>query len=78
MKQTELSCEEVIKQLFDYLDRELDRQTDADIEYHLQRCRGCFSRAEFERKLRAKIADIANQKAPARLYHRIDKLLENY
>jgi mycothiol system anti-sigma-R factor len=73
-----LSCEEVIARLFDYLDRELDDRQAAEIERHLARCRDCFSRSEFERRLRARIAAGASQPAPPRLQRRIRRLLDDF
>lgn len=54
------SCEEALRLLAEYLDSELrDRAPDlADgLERHLAVCRSCYSRAEFERRLKARIAD---------------------
>jgi anti-sigma factor (TIGR02949 family) len=73
-----LDCEEVIAQLFDYLNRELDAETLAAIEKHIALCRGCFSRAEFERRLRARLAEAGEAKAPAALRRRARKLLERF
>jgi anti-sigma factor (TIGR02949 family) len=73
-----ISCEEVIEQLFDYLDREIDEDLSAVIDRHLEHCRDCFTRAEFERKLRAKVADSAEVKAPERLQRRIKGLLSEF
>ena len=78
MKRRELDCEEVIEQIFAYLDRELDSRTLADIERHLESCRECFSRAEFEKRLRRKVADSASTKAPRRLHARIRALLDEF
>ncbi|GGX85983.1 hypothetical protein GCM10007160_11490 [Litchfieldella qijiaojingensis] len=74
----ELTCEEVIEQLFDYLDREVDSQRRADIERHLARCRDCFSRAEFERRLRAKVEESVSVRAPQRLHRRVKDLLDRF
>jgi HAD superfamily hydrolase (TIGR01509 family) len=52
MTDRELTCEEVIEQLFDFLDHRLDEAQSAEFHRHLERCRECFSRAEFERRLR--------------------------
>jgi anti-sigma factor (TIGR02949 family) len=78
MSPRDLSCEEVIERLFDYLDRELDHQQTADIERHLSRCRDCFTRAEFEQRLRARVAASGTVKAPPRLYRRIGSLLDRF
>lgn len=78
MKPGELSCEEVIVRLFDYLDRELDDRQATEIEHHLAHCRDCFSRSEFEKRLRARLADSAGQPAPPRLERRIHQLLDDF
>lgn len=66
-----VNCDEVIEKLFEFLDRELDESTRHEMESHLQTCRGCFSRAEFERRLRARVAELAEVKAPDSLRRRV-------
>lgn len=74
MNTPELSCEEVIERLLEYLDRELDDISQQEIDRHLKRCYDCFSRAEFERRLRERIAATGSQQAPERLKKRIREL----
>ncbi|WP_148252977.1 anti-sigma factor family protein [Aidingimonas lacisalsi] len=78
MTRRTLTCEEVIEQLFDYLDQELDDQRQADIEQHLAKCRDCFSRAEFERRLRDRMEALTQVPAPHRLHRRIRSLLDQF
>lgn len=73
-----LTCEEVLHQLFAYLDRELDAATAAEIERHLETCRGCFSRAEFEKQLKARIQETGSAPAPEGLRERIKLLVEKF
>jgi mycothiol system anti-sigma-R factor len=73
-----LSCEEVIAKLLEYLDRELDAAAQLEIERHLETCRGCFSRAEFERRLRARVAETGDAKAPESLRRRVRALVARY
>lgn len=73
-----IPCEEVIERLFAYLDGEVDDVSSAVIERHLERCRDCFSRADFERKLRTKIAASASTPAPDRLRRRVRSLLDEF
>ncbi|WP_417529728.1 anti-sigma factor family protein [Marinobacter lipolyticus] len=72
-----ITCEEVIERLFEYLDRELDPATQTEIDRHLRRCHDCFSRKEFERRLRDKVAASGTEKAPDRLKRRVASLLNN-
>jgi anti-sigma factor (TIGR02949 family) len=74
----QIRCEEVLRQLFAYLDREIDPRTAALIERHLEACRGCFSRAAFERKLKAQLRAAAEEPAPARLRSRIKNIVDRF
>ncbi|MCG6658170.1 anti-sigma factor [Halomonas campisalis] len=78
MSARDLNCEEVIERLFDYLDQELDAQQAADIDRHLHRCRDCFTRSEFEKRLRARVAAAGTASAPPRLQRRIRHLLDQF
>lgn len=76
MSPQRVTCEEAIHQLSAYLDQELDSATSAAIDRHLETCRECFSRAEFEARLRARVRDAGQEKAPDRLRRRIKGVLE--
>lgn len=78
MKESSISCEEVVERLFDYLDNEVDTDTSAEIERHLERCHDCFSRAEFERKLREQVTRSGKQEAPERLRLRIRDMIRRF
>lgn len=78
MSRDNLTCEEVIEQLFTFLDEELDAERSAEIDKHLARCRDCYTRAQFERRLREKVGDAGVEKAPDRLRARIKGLLDRF
>lgn len=78
MTKRTLTCEEVVQRLFPYIDRELDDHANAEIEHHLETCRGCYSRAEFERKLKAKVAETGQAEAPERLRKRLKGLIDRF
>lgn len=71
-----IHCEEVIAHLLDYLDGEMDAVRRAEVDRHLQDCRGCYSRAEFEKALRDKIGQLGQEKAPASLQRRLKALID--
>lgn len=73
-----MTCEEVVEQLFDYLDRELDNDVSERIDRHLERCRDCFTRAEFEKRLRAKVNEAVAVEAPDSLRRRIRRVLDEF
>lgn len=78
MVKSTVTCEEVLKLLVAYLDRETDPHTAAEIEQHLKECRGCFSRAEFEQRLKAHLRAAGSRSAPDRLRARIKKLVDEF
>ena len=73
-----MRCEDVLHELLAYLDREADAATTAAIDRHLEDCRGCFSRAEFERKLKAQLRAAGEKRAPARLRARVKHIMEKF
>lgn len=73
-----MKCEDVLRELLAYLDRELDGHTAVLIDRHLEACRGCFTRAAFERKLKAHLRAAADKPAPARLRARVKGLLDKF
>jgi anti-sigma factor (TIGR02949 family) len=73
-----MSCEEVLQQLLAYLDREIDAESAALIDRHLDACRGCFSRAEFERNLKARVRAAGDKPAPGRLRARIKDIVDKF
>jgi len=78
VEQTSIDCEDVIAHLFAYLDNETDPEKRTDIERHLEDCRACFSRAEFEKALRAKVNQLGDKEAPATLRQRVAALLKQF
>ncbi len=52
-----LDCEAVMRQLWDYLDRELTATSMHDIEMHLESCDKCRPQADFRRAFRGAIHD---------------------
>lgn len=70
-----LDCEAVLRLIFAYLDGELDGDQPEQVEAHLQRCRSCFSRADFERRLKSHLAEAGHREVPPALEDRIRKLV---
>jgi anti-sigma factor (TIGR02949 family) len=47
-----IDCEEAVRQLAAYLDRELDSVASEEVQRHLETCESSYSRAEFEERLK--------------------------
>lgn len=73
-----IECEEAIAKLLEYLDGELDEGDRSQVERHLETCRACFGRAEFERRLRARVAETGSAPAPESLRRRVRGLMERF
>lgn len=79
MSETEIrSCEDAIRLLAAHLDRELDASTEAEMQRHLDTCRSCYSRAEFEKRLRDRLADLGQEPVRPELAGRIESLIDTF
>jgi anti-sigma factor (TIGR02949 family) len=73
---SKLTCEDVIQQLYAYLDGELDASCEFDVDDHLHKCQECLGRAEFERRLREKIRNGDPIDAPPALRNKLMSFLK--
>lgn len=78
MNAEHITCEEVMERLFELLDGELEHGLSDRIHDHLERCRDCFTRAEFEKRLRARINEAAEVEAPERLRRRLRRVVDEF
>lgn len=73
-----IDCDEVMRQLFDFLDGEVDEMADKEIHHHLEECRSCFSRVEFEQMLLARIRRSGDEGLPDSLQERVTELMKSF
>lgn len=73
-----IGCEEALRLLAAHLDGELDSSQGADVDGHLARCRSCFSRAEFERRLKGQLGALREQAVQPSFEDRIRQLIERF
>lgn len=71
-----INCEEALKRLFEYIDHELNDHKHEEMEEHLSRCRSCYSRLEFEKRLQQHVKSVTKQKAPLALEGKIKNLIQ--
>ena len=71
-----INCEEALKQLFEYIDHELNSHKHEQMEEHLSKCRSCYSRLEFEKHLNAHLKKANTQKAPEALQNKLKNLIQ--
>jgi hypothetical protein len=64
---------------YEYIDGELVEDAPlADFEHHLEHCRSCFTRAEFEGLLTERLKLLAGARASDGLRHRLQILMESF
>ena len=73
-----LDCEGALRLLAAFLDGELPELDEAGVRQHLQRCRSCLSRAEFERMLKTRLGELSQSNVSPALEDRIRTLLIDY
>lgn len=78
MSSTDINCEEVIERLFEFLDQELDEDLSNRIEQHIRHCRDCFTRAQFERRLRERVEQASDTRAPESLRQRLQQMIDTF
>lgn len=73
-----IRCEEVVEQLLTFLDGEIENGRKSAIEQHLEECRGCCSRADFELALRNRVRETVTKRPPSALRERIRQLIDQF
>lgn len=74
-----IECKQAVQRLWSYLDRDLERVGEAELEQHLGVCRHCCGELEFAKQLRDRLAagagsDQVEPAARERLERFIDRL----
>jgi anti-sigma factor (TIGR02949 family) len=73
----QIDCEEALRRVFELIDHELDEHEREAMERHMQACKSCFSRADFERRLKARLGEL-RAAPPVSAAERIEKLLKSF
>ena len=73
-----IGCEEALKHLLAYLDQEVGAVKHREVERHLEICRTCFSRAEFEQSLKTRLREAGRGTVRASFEKRIKTLFGRF
>lgn len=74
----EIDCDAVMRRLFDYLDGEVEIAAEDEIHHHIEECRSCFTRVEFEKQLKSRVRGAGKDAAPESLRDRIAGLMSEF
>jgi anti-sigma factor (TIGR02949 family) len=78
MDEQTMRCEDALRLLAAYLDQEIGEVRRADLERHLETCRSCYSRAEFEKRLKGQLAELRNRPVDSAFEQRIRTLIRHF
>lgn len=78
MSKQQIDCELALKKIFEFIDHELGDDERATMQHHLHTCKSCFSRMEFEQRLKQKIGALRDEQPSATVSERINGLLKNF
>ncbi|HEY8655345.1 MAG TPA: zf-HC2 domain-containing protein [Candidatus Limnocylindria bacterium] len=70
-----IACREAAERLWDYLDRHLAEQPEAELEAHLGLCRHCCGELEFARQVRLKLTASATESLPEDTRSRLERFV---
>jgi anti-sigma factor (TIGR02949 family) len=73
-----ITCEEALRLLAVFLDGELPAGPYTAVEQHLEVCRGCYNRAEFERRLKAEIGRVRREDVSSDFQARVRGILDSF
>jgi anti-sigma factor (TIGR02949 family) len=73
-----IGCEEALRRLAEFIDCELSDSEQDNVERHLRTCRSCYSRAEFESRLKQRLSALSGDDAPTKSRDRIRKLIQGF
>lgn len=72
----DFDCEQAIARLFDFTDKQLDGEDHEAMQRHLCVCPACLARATFESRLKDKLLELREDRAPDVGKERIRRLLQ--
>ncbi len=73
-----IGCEEALSRLFQYLDQELGEGKHDEVHNHLSKCRTCYSRADFEKRVTEKLGNIGKESVQSSLENRVKNILKKF
>jgi anti-sigma factor (TIGR02949 family) len=74
----DVGCEQALKRLLEFIDRELSESDHDSVERHLRTCRSCYSRMEFERRLKQRLSALSADDVPVKSRDRIRALIKGF
>ena len=74
----DIGCQQALERLWDFVDHELSENQIEKMERHLRACRACFSRVEFEARLKQRLADLSSDETSTKARDRIREIIKGF
>lgn len=74
----QIECDEAIQMVLEYLDNELANHDHDALESHIDKCRSCYTRVEFEKRLKGMVSEKEEPAVPENLKERLKKLTDQF
>lgn len=71
-----IACRDAVERLWSYLDRNIDRAQEAELEQHLGLCRHCCGELEFAKQVRTKLASSVDAPLPPNARERLQRFVQ--
>jgi hypothetical protein len=71
-----IACRDAVERLWSYLDRNIDRAQEDELEQHLGLCRHCCGELEFAKQVRIKLASSADTPLEPTARERLQKFVQ--
>lgn len=73
-----IGCDEAIKRIFSYIDDHLQGKSREELEHHLEACRHCFDRVEFEKLLKSRLSRLHVDPSSEELRKKVEELVDRF
>jgi anti-sigma factor (TIGR02949 family) len=73
-----MGCERALTRLLEFIDHELADGEHDSVERHLRTCRSCFSRMEFESRLKERVSALSTEEVPSASRERVRNLIKRF
>ena len=71
-----IACRDAVERLWSYLDRNIDRTQEEELEQHLGLCRHCCGELEFAKQVRNKLSESADTPLASTARARLQKFVQ--
>jgi hypothetical protein len=71
-----IACRDAVERLWSYLDRNIDRAHEEELEQHLGLCRHCCGELEFAKQVRNKLSESADTPLASTARERLQKFVQ--